>query len=72
MNLNVISFNIRCCDDENGYSISERAPRLNNVISNYDTDIIGFQEYSPKWKKHIEKYFGNKFDILKNTDQQQI
>lgn len=24
----VVSFNIRCCDDENGNSIKERAPRL--------------------------------------------
>lgn len=54
MKLNVISFNIRCCDDENGYSIKERAPRLNKVISNYDVDVIGFQEFSPEWENHIK------------------
>ena len=32
MELNIVSFNIRCCDDENGNSINERAPRLFNVI----------------------------------------
>lgn len=64
MKLNVISFNIRCCDDENGYSIEERAPRLNKVISGYDADVIGFQEYTPKWEDHIKKYFGDKYEIF--------
>ena len=64
MNLNVISFNIRCCNDPNGYSIEERAPRLSKVISGYDADIIGLQEYRPAWEKHISKYFGEKFEIF--------
>ena len=62
MELKVISFNIRCCDDENGNSIAERAPRLNNVISHYDADLIGFQEYTPKWEKPIREYFGDKYE----------
>ena len=33
MELNAVSFNIRCCDDKNGNSIEERAPRLNKIIS---------------------------------------
>ena len=64
MELKVISFNIRCCDDENGNSIAERAPRLNNVISHYDADLIGFQEYTPKWEKPIREYFGDKYEIF--------
>ena len=64
MELKVISFNIRCCDDENGNSIQERAPRLNEVISRYDADLIGFQEYTPKWDDHIRKYFGDKYEIF--------
>lgn len=64
MRLNAISFNIRCCDDENGNSIDERAPRLNTVMSDYDADVIGFQEYKPKWEKHIKEYFGDRFDIF--------
>ena len=64
MNLNVISFNIRCCNDPNGYSIEERAPRLNKVVSGYDADIIGFQEYRPWWEARISKYFGDKYEIF--------
>ena len=64
MELKVISFNIRCCDDVNGNSIEERAPRLNEVISHYDVDLIGLQEYRPQWEKPIKKYFGDKFEIF--------
>lgn len=64
MQLKVISFNIRCCDDKNGNSISQRAPRLNEIISNYDADLIGLQEYRPKWEKYINKYFGDKYEIF--------
>lgn len=64
MKLKVISFNIRCCDDKNGHSISERAPRLFKVTSPYDADIIGFQEYRPQWEAHIEKFYGDKYDMF--------
>lgn len=64
MELDVISFNIRCCDDKNGNSIEERAPRLNKIISQYEPDLIGFQEYRPKWEKPIDEYFGDKYAIF--------
>jgi len=64
MKLSVISFNIRCCDDPDGYSIAERAPRLSIITSKYDADIIGFQEYRPKWEAHIEKYYSDKYDMF--------
>ena len=64
MELKIISFNIRCCDDENGNSIAERAPRLNEVISHYDADLIGFQEYTPQWEKPVMEYFGKDFEIF--------
>ena len=57
MELNVISFNIRFGDDENGYSIAERAPRLEKVPAQYNADLIGFQEYTPLWEKAVEKLF---------------
>ena len=60
MKLNIISFNIRCCDDPNGYAISERAPRLSNVTSLYDADIIGFQEVT--WM-----HYGYLKNITENT-----
>ncbi len=64
MNLNIVSFNIRCCDDVNGNSIAERAPRLNKVISQYNADIICLQEYRPAWEKHIEGYYCEKYDMF--------
>jgi endonuclease/exonuclease/phosphatase family metal-dependent hydrolase len=57
MELKVISFNIRYGDDPNGNSIKERAPRLAEITSKYDADIIGFQEYTVPWEKEIEKYY---------------
>lgn len=64
MELDIISFNIRCCDDKNGNSIEERAPRLNKIISQYEPDLIGLQEYRPRWEEHIDKYFGDKYEIF--------
>ena len=64
MELNVISFNIRCRDDENGNSIAERAPRLDKIIQKYEADIIGFQEVTPAWMPYIEKYFGEDYVIF--------
>ena len=39
-----INNNGEICDDENGYSIEERAPRLKEILSRYDYDLKGFQE----------------------------
>lgn len=64
MNFSIISFNIRCCDDADGYSIEERAPRLSKVIADYDADIIGLQEFRPAWEKHISRYFGEEYDMF--------
>lgn len=64
MELKVISFNIRCCDDPNGHAVVERAPRLADAVIPYDADLIGFQEYKPRWEEHIEKYFGDNYEIF--------
>ena len=64
MDLKIISFNIRCCDDKNGNTIEERAPRLNEVITTLDADLIGLQEYRPAWEAYIAKYFGEKYEIF--------
>ncbi len=64
MKIKTVSFNIRCCDDRGGNSIAERAPRLFEVISRYAPDVIGLQEYRPAWEPHIEKYFGDKYDMF--------
>ena len=64
MELKVISFNIRCCDDSNGHAISERAPRLKKVCAPFDADIIGFQEFSDGWVPEIERDFADNYIIL--------
>ena len=63
MELKVISFNIRCCDDKDGHAICERAPRLKKVCSPFNADIIGFQEFSEKWVAEIERDFGDEYVI---------
>ena len=57
MKLKLISFNIRCCDDKDGNSIAERAPRLGQVTKGYDADIIALQEYTVPWEKEIEALY---------------
>ncbi len=64
MELKIISFNIRCCSDPNGYSIAERAPRLYKIVSKYNADLIGFQEYRPSWESYIEKFFSAEYDMF--------
>lgn len=64
MKISVISFNIRFCDDKNGNSIAERAPRLSAVTSLYDADIIGFQEYNPAWEKFIAAHYLDRYDMF--------
>lgn len=58
MKLKVVSFNIRCCDDPNGYAIAQRAPRLEQVVKPYDADVIGLQEYREPWEQPIARMFG--------------
>ena len=64
MELSIISFNIRCCNDADGHSIEERAPRLEKVVMPYDADVIGLQECTPSWMEHIEKIFNDKYGIF--------
>ena len=64
MKLKIISFNIRCCDDPNGNSIAERAPRLSKITEKYDADIIGLQEFTAKWEEYAEKYYLDKYEMF--------
>ena len=63
MKITAVSFNIRYGDDPDGYAISERAPRLDTLVTPLDADVIGLQEYTVPWEKQIEKYFGEKYEI---------
>ncbi len=62
--MKLINFNIRCCDDPNGHSIKERAPRLQVVLNKYDADVIGFQEVSREWAEIINRDYSHKYNIL--------
>ena len=64
MELKFISFNIRGDDDPNGHSIAERAPRLKTFIDECDPDIMGFQEYLPKWEAYIEMDYTHDFEFF--------
>lgn len=62
--IKVVSYNIRCANDENGNSIKERAPRLQQVIDQYDPDIMGFQEFVPTWQEYADAYFSDEYDYI--------
>ncbi|MBP3360452.1 MAG: endonuclease/exonuclease/phosphatase family protein [Clostridia bacterium] len=64
MELKIISFNIRCCDDPNGNSVKERAPRLEKITGKYDADLIAFQEFTPLWEPFINEYYGKDYEIF--------
>ena len=64
LELKVISFNIRHCNDPDGNSAAERAPRLYEVISRYNPDVLGLQELRPHWEPLLEKYFGAEYDMF--------
>jgi len=54
MELSVVGFNIRSCNDPEGNSIPERAPRLAKVLKDYDADVICLQEFTPKWESFMD------------------
>lgn len=64
MNVNLISFNIWCVSKEGGYTIAERAPRLRDVTSPLDADLIGFQEATPTWLPLLEEAYGDRYEIF--------
>lgn len=72
MKISIISFNIRCCNDPDGNSIAERAPRLSAVTSKYDADLIGFQEYRPAWESYVAELYGDKYDIFNKYRSEKI
>jgi len=63
MNIRLVSFNIRCCDDPDGNSIGERSPRLKKVITPLDADVICFQEVRPKWIPEITRNFSDEYEM---------
>ena len=47
--IKILSQNVRCTDDPNGNSIAERAQRLQELILEYQPDLIGTQETTAGW-----------------------
>ncbi len=64
MELTVVSFNIRNCDDKNGHSIAERAPRLFPLIKESNPDVIGIQEAREPWEEYFNKYLLSDYDMF--------
>lgn len=62
--MKVITFNIRCKDDQGGNSIAERAPRLKTILDKYDADIIGFQEVTEKWMPFLNEDYGEEYEMF--------
>ena len=63
MELKVVSFNIRCCDDNDGHSIVERAPRLKSILDSVDADLIGFQECRNDWETILPRDYADKYEL---------
>lgn len=64
MKLKAVTFNIRCCDDGEGYLIPERAPRLKQVLESVDADVIGFQEARGAWENILEADYSERYHIF--------
>lgn len=62
--MKIVTYNLRYQDDENGNSIDQRAPRLKQVLSAYDADVMGFQEVTPGWLLHLERDYGEAYEIF--------
>ena len=56
MALKVISFNICCSNGPVGHTLEECAPRVIDVITKKDPDIIGFQEFTPRWHGLLDEF----------------
>ncbi len=62
--MNIITFNIRCGNDPDGHSVSERAPRLCSVIKKYSPDVVGFQEVTPLWEPYIPSDYQDEYEVF--------
>lgn len=61
--IKLITFNIKC-GGKDQFSIDHRAPLLKTVLDQYDGDLIGLQEATPKWMEYIERDYGEEYEIF--------
>lgn len=52
--ISVMSFNIRVPNDASPNALADRKPRVQQHLSTYSPDIVGFQEVTPAWKTVID------------------
>lgn len=64
MDISVISFNIRHCDDKNGHSVLERIPRIFSILKEENADVIGLQEVRPHWEDALKENLLNDYDMF--------
>ena len=63
--MKIVTINQRCVYNRDGIqSFVHRGIILCDKIESERPDVIGFQEYRPKWEEHIEKYYGDKYEIF--------
>ncbi len=61
--IKVVSQNILVGGDGEN-SISERMPRLEKILNQYDPDVIGFQEYTPNWSEMTDFILSDKYEYV--------
>ncbi len=52
--VSVMSFNIRVPNDSSPNALADRKPRIQQHLTTYSPDIVGFQEVTPAWKTVID------------------
>ncbi|MBQ9098720.1 MAG: endonuclease/exonuclease/phosphatase family protein [Clostridia bacterium] len=62
--ISVMSQNVRCANDGNGNDIADRKVRLQQLVTDYDPDLLGTQEVTAKWMEIFEEYFGADYGMV--------
>ena len=57
----VLTQNIRYADDEGGNLVIQRAPRFNQLVQQYQPDIMCIQEDNRMWAPILEKFFSDRY-----------
>lgn len=57
----VLTQNIRYADDEGGNLVIQRAPRFNQLVQQYQPDIMCIQEDNRVWAPILEKFFSDRY-----------
>ena len=57
----VLTQNIRYTDDEGGNLVVQRAPRFNQLVEQYQPDILCMQEDNYLWDSILESFFSDRY-----------